>query len=388
MRKILFTLLCAATTLQATAQDQYLVERSSEYTQNKYRFNSHNLLDSLWQCDPYNYIDHYDLYFYDGDDVLTNIDGYQMLNGSADYVKTSYLIFERNDKRQITSRTNFNWFVSQQNFQEGGRMEYTYRDDGQLDYVVTKFRDFNGSYFDAQFDSYTYDGLGRLTQLSIESVDFEDPSVKYPVIREDWTYDGDSDRPLTMRHWDLQEDITPVEKSKSEYVYDEYGNVLEKNDYSCSKSGAYHLEQSYKYTYDYGTTTERVHYPQDFDVPEMVWQRAKHKILTQEWWTINDNDDSFVHALTYIYTYDGKGSSGITRLVADNNLLKVRFSDDKSRITILTGGKMAQGKVQIFTLGGYMAVSAQADSGAIDISHLGRGTYILSVGGKKVKFVK
>lgn len=275
--------------------------------------------------------------------------------------------------------------------------DYFYGQDGRLDSVKNNRDNGNGDYFVCDKSFYSYDEKGRNVLVenyvtwnpdmplhlssSKEYSDFDDlgnplcclVSNYYEdqvtsAYMERYTYDGNGNMTLLLNNT-IDENGTEELRTKTEFVYDENGNMIEETFYSTDA-----------YTFQFGPFFR---YEYDYDPVEGY-------VTDYRYWVYNMDftDASLNESREYCWRQVATG--GVSTARADVAPLSVRV--DGNAVTLLYDGEIWHAALYDMQ-GALVGTSGRASDGCVTFAsdELAAGVYVAFVSGsngeKRVKFV-
>ena len=257
---------------------------SDDYEAKRFFYNSQNLIVAMRDSIGDEQV--IDSVFYDDNNQVTQIKGYQLLNGNW---KNVYQLFYKYDAAgNRTQRTNFNTLGTDSLIQ-GGVYDYTFDEENRL----ISHTLYLGNYeFLCETGEYLYDENGRRI-LDILNAGFiqVDSSMKIA-----YAYD-ENGRLASATTFLYKYDGTGWEKDDTDvFVYDDAGNCI---DHSVKDARGNYTNRRL-YTYQSAIPASEVHMP--YDIPDTQYPEAfddANMRVLEQWYTLDDD-----HVLQYICDYD------------------------------------------------------------------------------------
>lgn len=377
MRRILLLSVFVCSSICISAQKTYLTDVKDSQGLVSYGYNDRDLLDSMYMED-FDF-KHYDIYEYNEDNGVTKTLGYDPdLTGK--FRLTSYIDYEYNDKKQMVLRQNYNDWGSGP--EQGGRLSYSYDDEGRLSKIVYEFYMGSNTFEKFMEDIYSYDEQGRLLQIDSHTSDFMtgEWGLSVSLVHD---YDGTSERLVSIKRYEIK-DNEKKEISKREYSYDDSGNVVSDKTYYKNSDGSYSIASSFDYVYDLTTDASNIVMPYEFEAPDYVHSNIKNKIVSKDYSTINMNNGKFEYVTTFYYEYSSSGAGVPT--VMTGGKTGMYLSHDRNRI--ITSENLTGKDVRICDISGSAVRGFIVCANGVDISMLKSGVYIITAGKKSMKFMK
>ena len=281
-------------------------------------------------------------------------------------------------------------------FNVGGELIWTYNEDGSIATIKTSMPHWgNPEQWDLYaIEYYKYNDDKTLNSIEIQTVPF-DGGIEdiYVSSTADYKYNGKKQLVEDVHKYYYEGGGSePASTTKSTYLYDEVGNLIEYDSYPTMYSKMPELR--YIYHYDLDTPAEQVIYPFNYEEKQLaIYLTAAsispNRISSEEWWQIPVDaiEDKLDHVGDYVLTYSDFEASGIENTFADNNN-SLSFCIDGSRLffTSLKEGAM----IKIYDLNGSMVMQQAYNAGGISIEGLARGGYICKVANYRlpVKFIR
>jgi len=300
-----------------------------------------------------------DSMFYDGQDHMTRLAGWQWLDNS--WRNVYYIDYTYDAAGNIASRTNYNNFGG--NWELGGVYDYTYNADNQILQTILTM---GGVQF--QKVEYTYaDGL--LMEELWYTYSYGTSSL---VPSEKVTYVYDNGR-VVYRHDSISENGTNFTYlSRYEYSYDDYGNCDEYEYYDQTGQVA---ERS-QYTFDYDMPLSEVQIPWNPEIRRPMTFDNEHAYDREAWYTV-DVDHVLHYVCDYVYTYESATSSVETpcevKLTASPN--------PANNYVNIQGLEAGAAQVRVFDAMGRLVMDGTLaqGNGRLDVSRLNAGCYVVKV---------
>lgn len=345
----------------ATKSGNYNYKMSSYATDDNYlrcnfSYDDDHRLVAVKQMLDYEVVDSL---FYDSNNRLIKLSGWQMIGGKLENVY--YVDYTYDVAGNLASRTNYNYFDT---WELGGVYNYYYNADNQiikseLTMSGIVFMRIDYSYVDGNLDnelwSY-YSGNG-----------FEPAEKVYYFYQNDRLVEV-KDSTMGMYDWELYFTET--------YVYDAQGNCTEKHRYDVYGN---EVERS---VYEFETRLlDETLMPSHFEMDRPFTYYNVNTYSRERWYTLDDNS-VLQYVCDYVYNYVSIDDNGIH--TAGVETFAVVPNPAKDRITIESNG-LSNATVQVIDAMGRVVVvtNISTDNKTVDISSLPSGCYVLRVSNKE-----
>lgn len=294
------------------------------------------------------------------------------------YVKYSY-----NDKGLLEWRRNWN-IDDYGNFKEkyDAEIAYSYDDDGNVVEKVTElYIENNDAYALMDSTTYTYSN-GRLGRMDCYRGD--------GALSSYYIYGYDARGNLELETNYNSQDGTAMNAqtySRREYQYDRSGNLKRLIYYLATSMGGFNMPQdSTEYFYDETVSADNIVYPYDPDESREYEQYQKSKIEGYSVYSLEEMDMKLSLTQLYEYSYEDFRASSIETAEMDGTAEPKVFVSGGTAYVLGMADKDA-GYV-LYDLNGRVMMSGKLLHGTLDIYWLHDGYYVLTVGGKSIKFQK
>lgn len=349
----------------------------------EYYYDSQDRLDSISVCLPVNETDVTTacrkLYRDDNGNVILN-QWYQLI----DFVfsNTAKIEYMYDENGNLIERINYQNYGT---MTKAGHMKYYYNEDN----LLTK-KELLYVWDDSiwEYSEYEYDDNNRLLSETITDtgiVSGENPGVKQKLVYS-YNEDGFLERVQT---WIVNEVGTLYESQKTEYSYDEAGNLVEVNDFL--NKGGYQPAGRVKYVYDMEVSADNVVYPFDdidpLDPAEMLYSDVKdycnNKLVTDSVWLEFEGSWGLADIREYIYDTD-PGTSSVKETISNETSELVVVNE--GGLIYLPGVKDGE-LVYIYDVNGNLLVVSSYSQSGIAASGLPNGVKLVKVGNREAKFL-
>lgn len=349
----------------------------------EYYYDSQDRLDSISISLPVNETDVTTacrkLYRDENGNVILN-QWYQII----DFVfnNTAKIEYKYDENGNLIERINYQNYGA---MTKAGHMKYYYNEDN----LLTK-KELLYVWDDSiwEYSEYEYDDNNRLLSETITDtgiVSGEKPGVKQKLIYS-YNEDGFLERVQTQI---VNAVGSLYESQKTEYSYDEAGNLVEVNDFL--NKGVYQPAGRVKYVYDMEVSADNVVYPFDdidpLDPAEMLYSDVKsycnNKLVTDSVWLEFEGTWGLADIRKYVYDTD-PGTSSIKETVSNETSELVVVNN--GGLIYLSGVKDGE-LVYIYDVNGNLLVVSSYDQSGIATSGLPNGVKLVKVGNREAKFL-
>lgn len=349
----------------------------------EYYYDSQDRLDSISISLPVNETDVTTacrkLYRDENGNVILN-QWYQII----DFVfnNTAKIEYKYDENGNLIERINYQNYGT---MTKAGHMKYYYNEDN----LLTK-KELLYVWDDSiwEYSEYEYDDNNRLLSETITDtgiVSGEKPGVKQKLIYS-YNEDGFLERVQTQI---VNAVGSLYESQKTEYSYDEAGNLVEVNDFL--NKGVYQPAGRVKYVYDMEVSADNVVYPFDdidpLDPAEMLYSDVKsycnNKLVTDSVWLEFEGTWGLADIRKYVYDTD-PGTSSIKETVSNETSELVVVNN--GGLIYLSGVKDGE-LVYIYDVNGNLLVVSSYDQSGIATSGLPNGVKLVKVGNREAKFL-
>lgn len=349
----------------------------------EYYYDSQDRLDSISISLPVNETDVTTacrkLYRDENGNVILN-QWYQII----DFVfnNTAKIEYKYDENGNLIERINYQNYGT---MTKAGHMKYYYNEDN----LLTK-KELLYVWDDSiwEYSEYEYDDNNRLLSETITDtgiVSGEKPGVKQKLIYS-YNEDGFLERVQTQI---VNAVGSLYESQKTEYSYDEAGNLVEVNDFL--NKGVYQPAGRVKYVYDMEVSADNVVYPFDdidpLDPAEMLYSDVKsycnNKLVTDSVWLEFEGTWGLADIREYVYDTD-PGTSSIKETVSNETSELVVVNN--GGLIYLSGVKDGE-LVYIYDVNGNLLVVSSYDQSGIATSGLPNGVKLVKVGNREAKFL-
>lgn len=350
----------------------------------EYYYDSQDRLDSISISLPVNETDVTTacrkLYRDENGNVILN-QWYQII----DFVfnNTAKIEYKYDENGNLIERINYQNYGT---MTKAGHMKYYYNEDNLL--TKKELIDVWTEDDILEYSEYEYDDNNRLLSETITSTGSgfgEKPGVKQKLLYS-YNEDGFLERVQTQI---VNAVGSLYESQKTEYSYDEAGNLVEVNDFL--NKGVYQPAGRVKYVYDMEVSADNVVYPFDdidpLDPAEMLYSDVKsycnNKLVTDSVWLEFENTWGLADIREYVYDTD-PGTSSIKETVSNETSELVVVND--GGLIYLPGVKDGE-LVYIYDVNGNLLVVSSYDQSGIATSGLPNGVKLVKVGNREAKFL-
>lgn len=386
--KQFFTLalaLLAGATAAVSAEPAYRLKSVTDYgyaMNYVYEWNELNQLEKM--STEFNNTPMYYLYYYDeaGNNVKTDM--YSDMIGLGEYKHRQTYNYEYNDKNQLVLRTALSYVSFQDEPLKTLPMKWFYNDLGNVVQCVT-YRDQECTDVGQQVD-FVYDPeTNLLVQESDLTYDLEAKEL-LPTYKYTYSYDENGRLvDIARGSYNASGTFSGIERHTG-YVYDEDGDLIE----SFTSTANINSKQSQLvYTYDKDIAADQIIYPllveDDLVLKTGRLSMIEHMVLGINEYSRADNGD-MVLLYEWTYEYDDITGGDAIETITDNASANLAVS--------INGGMMTFGGVdvksaKVYTVDGRLVLSAPAlIGGALPVSGLADGVYVVSTPAGSAKFVK
>ena len=339
----------------ATKSGNYQYKMSSyatddNYLDNKFYYDDAHRLVAVKQEVDYVVIDSL---FYNQDNQLVKLSGWQLLNGQFENVY--YIDYTYDEHGNLATRTNYNYF---DDWVLGGVYNFSYNENNQIVvselvmsgivYMRVDYTYVNGLLDNEVWSSYDGNGVS--------------PAEKVYYFYQDGILQTKRDSILGTYNWELYFYET--------YTYDAQGNCTEKHKYDQYNN---EVERSI-YVFETRLMEETL-IPSHFELDRPHTYNNVNTYTTEQWYSVDDNFD-LQYICDYIYTYIPINSNGIN--TAKSQTFNVVPNPAKDMVSIECN-TLSETDVQVVDVMGRVVMTATVSSSntMLDISALPTGTYIL-----------
>lgn len=234
-----------------------------------------------------------------------------------------------------------------------------------------------------EYSEYEYDDKGRLISETITDVAGEEPGVKQKL---EYSY-NENDLVSKLSTMIVNAVGQLYESQKTEYTYDDAGNLIETNDF-LNKGGAYQAAGRVKYVYDMSVGEGNIIYPfndlDKFDTAEMLNlelnNNCHNKVIRDTIMVEFEGEWGLVDIRDYVYESATVSISEVKDNV--NSELAVVINNGFISLNGVKNGEL----VQIYDSNGNLLVVSDYNNG-ISVSGLPNGVKIVKVGNRVAKFL-
>lgn len=349
----------------------------------EYYYDSQDRLDSISISLPVNETDVTiacrKLYRDENGNVILN-QWYQLI----DFVfsNTAKIEYKYDENGNLIERINYQNYGT---MTKAGHMKYYYNEDNLL---IKKELLYVWDDSVWEYSDYEYDDNNRLLSETITDtgiVSGEKPGVKQKLIYS-YNEDGFLERVQTQI---VNEVGNLYESQKTEYSYDEAGNLVEVNDFL--NKGGYQPAGRVKYVYDMEVSADNVVYPFDdidpLDPAEMSYSDIKgycnNKLVTDSVWLEFEGSWGLADIREYVYDTD-PGTSSVKETISNETSELVVVNE--GGVIYLPGVKDGE-LVYIYDVNGNLLVVSSYDQSGIATSGLPNGVKLVKVGNREAKFL-
>lgn len=380
---LFFTLLsCAFVGLQAQESKLFLKTIESQAEPNEWEeffYDSKGVLDSISISAMQNESD----VTVFGRKLIRDDNGNIILNKWYQFidfvnVHTAKIEYKYDENNRLIERTNYQdygWGMVKQ-----FPLKYYYNDNG----LLIKREQVSG-WDDSlvEYSDYEYDDKGRLISETITDVAGEDPGVKQKL---EYSY-NENDLVSKLSTMIVNAVGQLYESQKTEYTYDEAGNLTEINDF-LNKGGVYQPAGIVKYVYDMSVSGDNIVYPfndlDKFDTAEMLNlelnNNCHNKVIRDTIMVEFEGEWGLVDIRDYVYESATVSISEVKDNV--NSELAVVINNGFISLNGVKNGEL----VQIYDSNGNLLVVSDYNNG-ISVSGLPNGVKIVKVGNRVAKFL-
>lgn len=349
---------------------------------NEFYYNAGNQLDSIVWSLPISEteisVGSRKLYYGDNNKVILR-DLFQII----DFVnrKTGKVEYTYGENGLVLERKNYMDFMGNGTMVLQGHLKYYY-DAGNM---IIRMESLNPwEEYIMEYTEYSYTD-NRLSEETVYKLDEENWSDEF-VFAQKLTYEYDSNgRKLKETTLLADANGNPYENEKTDYVYDEAGNLTEKNTFL--NKGSWVPARSEKYVYDLSVKAENVVYPLDSDDYEMfaneVYGYCSNKIVQDSLWLEFEGNWGLYNVNDYIYENVPAPASVGRYEILQQEELGVITADGMIYLKDVKEGE----QVAIYDNSGRILVATLYQESGIPVANLPTGTKIIKAAGKTAKFL-
>lgn len=349
--------------------------------------------------------DYYIEYTYNEDETLKSLE-------CTDTYGTSMKEFKYNDAGQVTEINLYAWNSFE--FVQYAYVQYSYNDQGLLEWRRNwNFNDYGQmpENYDAQI-AYTYDSDGnvatKVTDLYIANIDdyalMDSTTYTYSngrlgrmdCYRGDgslnsyyiYAYDARGSLETETNYNTVDGTASTAQRySRREYAYDRSGNLKTLIYYLATSMGGFNMPQdSTEYFYDETVGIDEIVYAVDPEETKDFDQYLKSKMEGYSIYSLEEMDMKLSLTQLYEYNYeDFHASSVVDTEMSPASEPRVFVSGGTAYVL---GMEDKDADYVLYDLSGRVMMSGTLAYGTLDIYWLNDGYYVLSVGGKSIKFRK
>lgn len=293
-------------------------------------------------------------------------------------VHTAKIEYKYDENNRLIERTNYQdygWGMVKQ-----FPLKYYYNDNGLL---IKREQVSGWDDLLVEYSDYEYDDKGRLISETITDVAGEEPGVKQKL---EYSY-NENDLVSKLSTMIVNAVGQLYESQKTEYSYDDAGNLVETNDF-LNKGGVYQPAGRVKYVYDMSVSEDNIVYPfndlDKFDTAEMINlelnNHCHNKVIRDSIWVEFEGEWGLFDIRDYGYE---TGTVSISELKenVDSELMVIIYNG-----IISLDGVENDELVQIYDANGNLLVVSDYNNG-ISVSGLPNGVKIIKVGNRVAKFL-
>lgn len=302
---------------------------------------------------PYDVIDSF---FYNSQNQLVKLSGWQLLEGSRQNVY--YVEYTYDANGNIATRKNYNKFGG--TFEQGGTYTYTYNADNQI--VLSEGEFASGTPIDKI--EYTYEE-GRLVRELWYGYDFYS-QVMVPNMTFTYQYSGNL---ISSRTDSTSDDGT----TWSFYGRDEY--TYSGKDVTTFKHFNEENQEAERRVYTYNTQLRsETMLPINPELEHPKFYANEHNIVTEEYWLLDVNFD-LQHYCDYEYTYAAASAA----IQAPSQQQLILSPNPATEILSVVGLDDTPVQVDVIDAMGrqVMTITLSATDNTISVRQLPAGAYIL-----------
>lgn len=378
-KRLTFLFAAAAVACCAGAQTHRLSSVTSDSGLEEYRYfyDSSNRLDSTWAYfvsgEEYYSTDKY---IYDENGRLTEVKGYQLIDGEYKYINHIYYGYD--DNGNLVKRTNYNFdpFGSGE-FILGGVYEYLYDENGRMTTRNAYFDEEQTDLF--EIGRFTYNSNGQKETESYYSVLWEGEEEFSSAIRYVYREDGTLQEKV-FQIFDY-ETMGPMDFGGETFTYDNDGDISMWVKYSSSPE-----EPSEKgmYTYDKELALKDVVLPLNNEDKNDITDNSVHAMVSDTVYKTDMVTGVLGFFDIFHYNYTKLEDIAVSSVVSDAALHV--FVDASGHLVLNGGGN--SGMVRIYDMSGHPVMSVRCGAEGADVSSLPAGVYCVTSDAGAAKFVK
>lgn len=345
----------------ATKSDSYNYKMSSYATDDNYlsctfSYDKAHRLVAVKQILDYEVVDSL---FYDGNNRLIKLSGWQMIGGQ--FKNVYYVDYTYDVAGNLASRTNYNYFDT---WELGGVYTYTYNANNQ---IIKSELTMGSSVFMRIDYSYVGEKLDNEVWSYYNGAGFEPTEKVYYFYQNDRLVEV-KDSTMGMYDWELY--------STKTYIYDSQGNCIEKH---CYDEHGNEVERS---IYEFETRLlDETLIPSHFEMDRPFTYNNVNTYSKEQWYTLDDNL-VLQYVCDYVYNYVSINDNGIYS--AGMEPFAIIPNPAQNRITIESNG-LSNATVQVIDAMGRMVVTTtiSPNDKTVDISSLSSGCYVVRISNKE-----
>lgn len=306
---------------------------------------------------------YYDTLVYNDKNQIETDYAYQDRYADGNYVLKSKCCYGYDEAGNVAWRDNYNTYGSGE-LTQSARITYEYSANQHLLCERQYWADDLQNPF-AIID-YVYNDAWQLTSTCVRYADFFDPSAFEESSKTDYTYDEKGNL-VKISYYNVDGGQYAFSNAE-EYDYDELGNVVEyrnRSDHAVNTKNVYH--------YDTTVDGAQVLYPASHERNIGLTFGLNNMLTTQDVYVNADDDESDepVYAYTRHFTYEPCGTSKVASLAS-----RMDYVDARAKVIHLDGDTPCA--VSVYGKDGKLALSLDA-CGTADLSTLPAGVYIARV---------
>lgn len=299
---------------------------------------------------------------YNEQNLVSRIDGYQLLDGVWKHVY--YVNYRYDADGNMIERTNFNSFGSE-SFSQGGVYDYIY-ENGRL---VRHDMYFGDHATIAEQCFYQYDAQNHLiSEISLQGFGVLDSSL-----RTNYTYDANG-RLSSLQIFIYEPDLYVWDTDNSEYfLYDDAGNCIE---HSVKNRLGMYTDRRF-YDYHATITSDQVSMP--YYVPELSYPEAyddANMRILEHWFTLDVNYD-LQYVCDFQYLYDGQEMSVEDLPMAQSSV----YPNPTDGLLHIRNDQQNVKNIMLYDVFGKLLLSESVNdaSGVVNMSQYPSGVYLLKM---------
>ncbi len=299
---------------------------------------------------------------YNAQNLVSRIDGYQLLNGAWKHV---YIVnYQYDADGNMIKRTNFNSFGSS-DFTQGGVYDYIY-ENGRLVRHEMYFGDYAAL---GERCFYNYDAQGRLaSEVSLQGYISIDSSLKTT-----YSYDANG-RLSSFQIFVFDPDAYFWDTDNSEFFnYDTAGNCIE---HSVKNRLGMYTDRRF---YDYHATIPSTEVSMPYYVPELSFPEAfddANMRILEHWFTL-DVDYVLQYVCDFQYLYDGQEMGVEEHAVAQSSV----YPNPTEGVLHIRNDQQSVKNVMVYDVYGKLLFSENVndEDAEVDLSKYPSGVYLIKM---------